>query len=60
VVVVVVSRGGKKFETFFQVSRSFVSGLLFISSPRIVAISPCMKAQGTFDPANGHFSPLGQ
>jgi hypothetical protein len=60
VVVVVVSRGGKKFETFFQVSRSFVSGLLFISSPRIVAISPCMKAQGTFDPAKGHFSPLGQ
>ena len=46
--------------TTIQVSRSFVSGLLFISSPRIVAISPCMKAQGTLDPASGHFSPLGQ
>ncbi len=26
----------------------------------MVAISPCMKAQGTFDPTRGHFSPLGQ
>lgn len=50
----------KRLNSFFQVSRSFVSGLLFISSPRIVAISPCIKAQGTLDPASGHFSPLGQ
>ena len=32
-----------------------------LTSPaKIVAISPCMKAQGTFDPTRGHFSPLGQ
>lgn len=32
-----------------------------LTSPaKIVAISPCMKAQGTFDPTKGHFSPLGQ
>lgn len=28
--------------------------------PKMVAISPCMKAQGTEDPARGHRSPLGQ
>ena len=26
----------------------------------MVAISPCMKAQGTLEPTSGHFSPLGQ
>ncbi|KYO34842.1 hypothetical protein Y1Q_0023299 [Alligator mississippiensis] len=26
----------------------------------MVAISPCMKAQGTLEPTKGHFSPLGQ
>lgn len=30
------------------------------SSPRMVAISPCMKAHGTDEPTSGHFSPLGQ
>lgn len=35
-----------------------MSGLT--SPPRIVAISPCMKAQGTLDPTRGHFLPLGQ
>lgn len=45
---------------FVQVSRSFFSGLLVISSPRMVAISPCIKAHGTLEPAKGHFSPLGQ
>lgn len=40
------------------VSRSFL--ILSCSSPRMVAISPCMKAHGTEDPARGHFSPLGQ
>jgi hypothetical protein len=28
--------------------------------PRMVWISSCMKAQGTVEPASGHFSPLGQ
>ena len=28
--------------------------------PRMVCISSCMKAQGTVEPASGHFSPLGQ
>lgn len=32
-----------------------------LTSPaRMVAISPCMKAHGTFEPTRGHFSPLGQ
>uniref|UniRef100_A0A182PZT1 Uncharacterized protein n=1 Tax=Anopheles farauti TaxID=69004 RepID=A0A182PZT1_9DIPT len=31
-----------------------------ISSPRIVAISPCMNAHGIVELASGHFSPLGQ
>ena len=30
------------------------------SSPRIWAISPCMKAHGMADPTRGHFSPEGQ
>jgi hypothetical protein len=38
-------------------SRSFFT---LNSSPSMVAISPCMKAQGTFEFASGHFSPLGQ
>lgn len=38
-------------------SRSFFT---LNSSPKMVAISPCMKAQGTFEFASGHFSPLGQ
>lgn len=39
------------------VSRSFFT---FSSSPRIVAISPCMNAHGIVELARGHFSPLGQ
>lgn len=31
-----------------------------LAVPKMVAISPCMKAQGTEDPARGHRSPLGQ
>ena len=32
-----------------------------LTSPaNIVAISPCMNAQGTLEPTRGHFSPLGQ
>lgn len=31
-----------------------------LAVPRMVAISPCMKAQGTEEPARGHRSPLGQ
>lgn len=43
--------------SWFQGSLSFFT----LTSPaKIVAISPCMKAQGTFDPTRGHFSPLGQ
>lgn len=30
------------------------------SPARMVEISPCMKAQGTVDPARGQRSPLGQ
>jgi len=38
-----------------------LSFLVFVpSSPRIVAISFCINAHGTVEPANGHFSPLGQ
>lgn len=37
-----------------------LSFFTFTSPARIVAISPCMKAQGTLDPTKGHFSPLGQ
>jgi hypothetical protein len=46
-------------EQTIQASRSFFNGLL-ISSPKMVAISPCMNAHGTLEPASGHFSPLGQ
>lgn len=59
------TRGAWRAEAY--VSRSF---LVLASSwaccgrmlavPRIVAISPCMKAHGTDDPARGHRSPLGQ
>ena len=49
----------EKNDERFQASRSFLRGL-FISSPKMVAISPCIKAHGTFEPAKGHFSPLGQ
>lgn len=34
--------------------------MTFTSPARMVAISPCMKAQGTLEPTRGHFSPLGQ
>lgn len=40
-----------------QGSRSFFT---LMSPARMVAISPCMKAQGTLEPTSGHFSPLGQ
>lgn len=48
--------GMNSFEAIY-VSLSF---LILNSSPKIVAISPCMKAHGTVDPTKGHFSPLGQ
>lgn len=31
-----------------------------MSPAKMVAISPCMKAQGTLEPTRGHRSPLGQ
>lgn len=40
------------------VSLSFL--IFSCSSPRMVAISPCINAHGTAEPAKGHFSPLGQ
>lgn len=43
--------------TIIYESRSFFT---LNSSPNMVAISPCMKAQGTLELASGHFSPLGQ
>lgn len=54
-------RGGARTDcgppALLYVSRSFF-GLK--SSPRMVAISPCMNAHGTAELASGHFSPLGQ
>ena len=38
----------------------FFSSRACLPSCRMVVISPCMKAQGTLDPARGHRSPLGQ
>merc|ERR1719268_132701 len=40
-----------------QGSRSFFT---LMSPAKMVAISPCMKAQGTLDPTSGQRSPLGQ
>lgn len=37
-----------------------LSFFTFTSPAKMVAISPCMKAQGTLEPTSGHFSPLGQ
>lgn len=41
-------------------SHESLSFFTFTSPARMVAISPCMKAQGTLEPTRGHFSPLGQ
>lgn len=41
-------------------SHESLSLFTFTSPARMVAISPCMKAQGTLEPTKGHFSPLGQ
>ena len=38
----------------------FFSSNAFFPSCNIVVISPCIKAQGTLEPAKGHRSPLGQ
>lgn len=38
----------------------FFSSSACLPSCRMVVISPCMKAQGTLDPARGQRSPLGQ
>lgn len=41
-------------------SHESLSFFTFTSPARMVAISPCIKAQGTLEPTRGHFSPLGQ
>lgn len=41
-------------------SHESLSFFTFTSPARMVAISPCMNAQGTLEPTRGHFSPLGQ
>lgn len=44
----------------FRQNQGSLSFFTLTSPARMVAISPCMKAHGTFEPTRGHFSPLGQ
>lgn len=44
----------------FKKNQGSLSFFTLTSPARMVAISPCMKAHGTFEPTRGHFSPLGQ
>lgn len=46
--------------SFLVLASSWACCGRMLAVPRMVAISPCMKAHGTDDPARGHRSPLGQ